>query len=65
MLIDSFDERFAFKESDLNPTILAATAIKSVGDLDRTPQTNGNNYLAIARLLLLHENKMADFEHRQ
>ena len=47
----SIDERFAFKEtkSDLNHTILAATAIMCVGNLDRTPQNNGNNYLANAR----------------
>ena len=36
----------AAPKNDLNSTILAATAIKIVGDLDRTPLTNGNNYLA-------------------
>ena len=33
----SIDERFAFKETknDLNPTILTATAIMCVGDINR------------------------------
>ena len=41
----SFHEQFTFKEpkNDLNPTILAATTIIYMGDLDRTPLTNGNN----------------------
>ena len=39
LLNTSFDERFAFKETknDLNPTILAATAIKCVGDQPQLP----------------------------
>ena len=43
------DLRSKKPKNDLNHTILAATAIKCVGNLDRTPLTNGNNYLANAR----------------
>ena len=45
LLNASLEERFAFKETknDLNRTILAATAIMCVGDLDQTPLTNGNS----------------------
>ena len=44
LLSASLEERFASKKpkNDLNPTILAATAIMCVGDLNRTPLMNRN-----------------------